>query len=100
MPYPEIRSAGRSKFPVTLTIESGKDHSALIVREYVPEGDQRYKPQDILLLTLRGGPGVFGSLDIPATLPVLSSFREATALMGNTSAAMRIDTAGRCMAAQ
>jgi CHAT domain-containing protein/tetratricopeptide (TPR) repeat protein len=84
-------------FPVSLTIERTKDHSAVYVREYVAEGDQRYKPQTMLTITLKGGPALFPSFDIPSAFPPLSGYTEASVSHGSDSAAP-INGIGACIA--
>jgi hypothetical protein len=89
--------ASRHNFPVSLTIERTKDHSAVYVREYVAEGDQRYKPQTMLTITLKGGPALFPSFDIPSAFPPLSGYTEASVSHGSDSA-IPIDGIGACIA--
>jgi CHAT domain-containing protein/Flp pilus assembly protein TadD len=99
VPNPETRVASHGHFLVSLTIERTKDHSALYVREYVPEGDPRYKPQTMLLITLKGKPALFPGFEIPSQLPPLSAYAEASITTGPDSRSpVKIDSIGACAA--
>jgi hypothetical protein len=88
-------------FSVSLTIERAKDQNAIYVRQYIPEGDQRYKPQTVLLITLKGGPDLFPSFDIPSVFPPLSRYTEASVTNGlNPGNPEKIDGIGSCVAPQ
>jgi CHAT domain-containing protein len=96
---PDIKRASRGNFPVSLTMERTKNQSAVYVRQYVAEGDKRgYKPGTMLLISLKGGPDLFPTFDLPAAFPNLSSYTEASivqsASMGN---AAKIDSIGVCV---
>jgi len=96
---PEVHVASHSNFPVSLTIERTKDGSALYVREYVAEGDQRYKPQTVTLITLKGGPAVFPTFDIPTAFPAVSSYTEASVSRGTDAGSLeKIDRVAACPA--
>jgi hypothetical protein len=95
---PDSSAASLHKFPVSLTIERTKDYSLVYVREYVAEGDQRYKPQTVLSITLKGGPALFPSFDIPSALPPLSGYTEASVSHGAAGTPARIDAIGACIA--
>jgi CHAT domain len=93
----DSRSANGSKFPVEVAIVRTEQQSTFTVREYVAEGDYRYKPQDVLLITLKGGAGVLTGFDIPAEFPGLNSFSDATLSRGGQKP-VKIDRVATCPA--
>jgi hypothetical protein len=101
VPSPDVRRASYSDLPLTVTIERTKDQSSLYIREYVPEGDPRYKPQTVTLITLKGGRDLFPGFDLPTALPPLSSYTEASILEGSDSRVpVKIDGIGACGASR
>lgn len=93
----EARNANDQKFPVEVKIGQTKQESAFTIREYVAEGDYRYKPQDLLLITLKGRPGVLTGFDVPTVFPALTSFSEATLTISGQKT-VKIDQMGACPA--
>lgn len=93
----DSRSANGSKFPVEVAVERNEQQSTFTIREYVAEGDYRHKPQDVLLITLKGPAGVLTGFDIPAAFPGLNSFSEATLSRGGQKP-VKIDQLGTCPA--
>jgi hypothetical protein len=94
---PTIDLAGDHKFPVSLSIERTKEQSAVYIREYVADDDYRYKPQTVVLITLKGAPDLFPGFEIPTVFPPLSSYTEATVSQG--SSVLRIDRMSSCSVA-
>jgi CHAT domain len=97
IPFPEVHVASHSKFSLTLTIEKTKDYSSLTIREFVPEGDTRYKPQTVREIVLKGGPAVFPNLAIPSTFPALESYTETSIFHGgNGTGSDTVERVGAC----
>ncbi len=93
----DVGLASLHDFPVSLTIERTKNQSALYIREYVREGDPRYKPGTYLVITLKGAPNLFSSFDIPSRFPPLASYTEASVSRGTQNGApKRLDKVGSC----
>jgi CHAT domain-containing protein/tetratricopeptide (TPR) repeat protein len=98
-PNSDVHIASQHKFAVSLTVERTKTNSSVYIREYVAEGDMRYKPQTIQEITLKGRPELFAGLDIPATFPPLSSYTEAAIGSGQQGKSEeKIDKVGVCTA--
>jgi hypothetical protein len=96
LPDPEIKLASQHKFPVSLTIERTKSQSAIYIREYIADGDQRYKPGTYLSITLKGAPSLFSSFDIPSLpFPPLQSYTEASVSHG-AGGPKALDKVGSC----
>ena len=99
--------ASHHDFSVSLTIERTKDASAVTIREYVaadvlarynlgtPDQDKVMQPQTVLTITLKGGPNLFPSFDIPA-LPAIGAYTEASVSHGAQYALEQVATAGAC----
>jgi hypothetical protein len=87
--------ASHHDFSVSLTIERTKDASAVYIREYVGKDNQHYQPQTVVSITLKGGPNLFPSFDIPA-LPAIGAYTEASVSHGAQHAPEKVATAGAC----
>jgi hypothetical protein len=81
---------------VSLMIERKTDASAVYIREYVPEGDKRYKPQTLELITLKGGPKLFPSFDIPGQFPAIGAYSEASLSHGPQAKPEKIASISAC----
>jgi CHAT domain-containing protein/tetratricopeptide (TPR) repeat protein len=90
-----VRLASHQDLSVSLTIERTKDASAVYIREYVGKDNQRFQPQTVLSITLKGGPNLFPSFDIPA-LPAIGAYTEASVSNGAQYAPEKVATAGSC----
>jgi|HubBroStandDraft_4_1064222.scaffolds.fasta_scaffold04069_3 CHAT domain-containing protein len=100
-PDPEVHIASQHNFPVSISIERTKDHSAMYIREYVADGDHRYKPDTVTMIALQGPPNLFSGFEIPASLPPLSSFKEVfISGSGNKRSDDVVDNIGACTAPQ
>jgi hypothetical protein len=72
-----IQVASQSEFGVDLTIEKKAGESGLYIREYVRDDDQRYKPETMHTIVLKGASTLFPTFDTPVQLPPLQSYSEA-----------------------
>ena len=87
---PDVMRASLMEWPITLTIERQKDSSSLSIRVRNPPTP----PQ--VLITLKGGPGLFPTFDIPDTLPPLAAYTQSTLVSGRAEGV--IDKIGFCAA--
>jgi hypothetical protein len=90
-----VHLASQANFSVSLTIERTKDASAVYIREYVGQDNKRYQPQTVVLITLKGGPNLFPSFDIPE-FPAVGAYTEASISHGGGAAPEKVATAGAC----
>jgi CHAT domain-containing protein/tetratricopeptide (TPR) repeat protein len=70
----EIKGEGRDRWTGTLTMQSHKDSSELELRF----GRRTTETEKRQVVTLKGGPRLFPTLDIPSTLPAPAEFSAAT----------------------
>jgi hypothetical protein len=92
----DVSRASLRETAVSLTVERKKDASAVYIREYVPEGDKGYKPQTLELITLKGGPNLFPSFDIPGQFPAIGAYSEASLSRGPQDKPQKIASISAC----
>ncbi|HMD71066.1 MAG TPA: CHAT domain-containing protein [Bryobacteraceae bacterium] len=90
-----VRLASQQGLSVSLTIERTKEASGVYIREYVGSDNQLFQPQTVLSITLKGGPNLFPSFDIPA-LPAIGAYTEASISHGAQYVPEKVATAGAC----
>ena len=104
-----VARASLQELSVSLTIERTKDASSVTVREYMsgealsrynlgtPDEGKVMQPKTYLTITLRGGPKLFPSFDIPQ-LPAIGAYTEASVSDGPQYPSRKLATAGACTA--
>ena len=103
----DVRLASHQDLSVSVTIERTKDASAVTIREYVaadvlarynlgtPDQGKVMQPKTVLTITLKGGPNLFPSFDVPQ-LPAIGAYTDATVSHGAQYAMEQVATAGAC----
>jgi len=88
-PITETRGEGRDRWTGTITVSNTKDASEMSLRFGKGVTELRVREE----LTLRGGPRVFPSLDLPDSFPALSAF---TAASDTYNAGFKLDSIAVC----